>query len=197
LHSREPTQKMSASGSARAISESPKPRRCSLLSPHSMRRNRSARTASLLQKIDHQVTRDRERADRLRKRTVPGNHDAPLAHEVERKFRERAIANGWQVHRAGWPDFALTTAGRIVLVEVKGTNDRLRPQQKTLFSALEMAGVVVRVWWEQRPSKLMPWREFRRITVRNALVARKRKRMLILKSSSDPSPPAPAPCCSR
>lgn len=125
--------------------------------------------------LDAAVVRDRKRTELLKKKTLAGNHDAPLAHAVERKFRERAIANGWQVHRAGWPDFALTCAGRIVLVEVKGSNDRLRPQQKTLFRALEMAGVVVRVWWQESPDKLITWREFRRMTVKAAMLARRRR----------------------
>lgn len=79
---------------------------------------------------------------------------------TEAKFRDMAQAREWSVARAGWPDFLITTDGKAEFVEVKSSNDRLSDGQVVMFTALELAGVHVKVWWEDEPSVLMGWRSF-------------------------------------
>jgi hypothetical protein len=93
---------------------------------------------------------------------------------AEDQFKAQAIEQGWKVVRAGWPDFLLTGLGpRPVFVEVKGVGDRIRPSQKRMFAALELAGVRVYVWWELTPNSLIPWRKF--LASQNAYAASARK----------------------
>lgn len=63
--------------------------------------------------------------------------------------------HGWRTPVAadgkGFPDLVLVRE-RVIWVEVKGTNDRLRPAQSLWLSALRLAGEEVYVWtpyeWE-------------------------------------------------
>jgi hypothetical protein len=116
----------------------------------------------MLEQIDAAIQSGRERAKRPR--LNPGNHDAPLVSLAENKFRALATDLGWEVHRSGWPDFFLTRGGELLLVEVKGAKDRLRPSQVSLFTAFESHGIHVKIWWSARPESLIPWRDFLRIT---------------------------------
>jgi hypothetical protein len=88
-----------------------------------------------------------------------------MANKAEDKFRKLISQRGCEVHRAGWPDFLLTTAsGKAFCVEVKADADRLSAAQIRCFTALEAAGIYVRVWWERRPDSLLEWRKFLRLT---------------------------------
>lgn len=55
-------------------------------------------------------------------------------------WRTPAAADG-----KGWPDLVLVRE-RVLFVEVKGTGDRLRPEQEAWHSALRIAGQEVFVW---------------------------------------------------
>ena len=79
---------------------------------------------------------------------------------IEAAFKAMAERKAWKVWRAGWPDFLLTGDGGCEFVEVKSIGDRLSDGQVEMFAALELAGILVRVWWEGKPGSLMPWRAF-------------------------------------
>lgn len=79
---------------------------------------------------------------------------------AEARFKGAATAKGWKVHRSGWPDFFLTGNGRPRFVEVKSATDKISDNQAEMFEALSLTGVEVFVWWESRPTKLIPWRRF-------------------------------------
>jgi hypothetical protein len=59
---------------------------------------------------------------------------------TERGWRTPAGANG-----KGWPDMVLVR-DRVIVAEVKGDSDRLRPEQREWLSAFRMAGVPAHVW---------------------------------------------------
>lgn len=79
---------------------------------------------------------------------------------VEQRFKQMALKKGWKAHRCGWPDYLLVADGKPIMVEVKSWDDKLSKGQKELFATLELMGIVVRVWWEGEPEKLMNWRNF-------------------------------------
>jgi hypothetical protein len=64
-------------------------------------------------------------------------------------FRPARTADGWrtavQYDGAGWPDLTLVR-DRLVVVEVKGDRDRLRPEQHDWLESLAGAGVEAYVW---------------------------------------------------
>lgn len=68
---------------------------------------------------------------------------------------ELAQLTGWLVYHCndarrstpGWPDLALCRPPRLLLVELKTTRGRLRPEQRVWLAALtECTGVEVAVW---------------------------------------------------
>ena len=81
---------------------------------------------------------------------------------AEGKFAQRAVAKGLGgVHRAGWPDFLIEEpGGGIYAVEVKTDADEIRPNQATMFTALDTNGVRVYVWNPRTPGRLVPWRTY-------------------------------------
>lgn len=83
---------------------------------------------------------------------------------IEAKFRDKALERQWKVSRGGWPDFLITADGEAQFVEIKSSTDRLSDGQVEMFTALELAGVYVKVWWEEEPGVLMRWRTFLELT---------------------------------
>lgn len=81
---------------------------------------------------------------------------------AEERFARRAIEkNLGNVHRAGWPDFLIEeVGGGIYAVEVKTDADTIRPNQATMFTALDTNGVRVYVWNPSNPGRLVPWRVY-------------------------------------
>jgi hypothetical protein len=80
---------------------------------------------------------------------------------IEAAFRALAEQRDWKVWRSGWPDFLIASDdGGVQFVEVKSAEDRLRDGQIEMFTALERAGISVKVWWERNPTVLMSWRLF-------------------------------------
>lgn len=79
---------------------------------------------------------------------------------AEAKFRDKALERQWKVARGGWPDFLITADGEALFVEIKSSEDRLSDGQVEMFTTLELAGVHVKVWWENEPAVLMGWRSF-------------------------------------
>lgn len=137
-----------------------------------VRRNRHPAAKAIQETLDKAIEADRARALRLLNKRLKANPEAPLASKAEQRFREMARKLGWDVHRSGWPDFALTRAQTLELVEVKALKDRLSERQVTLFTALEIHGIAVKVWWEGRPESLFPWRVFARLNDKSGPVKR-------------------------
>lgn len=54
----------------------------------------------------------------------------------ELKVYLNARREGWEVLRAGWPDFLLLKDGKIKLVEVKRRGERLKPHQARMKEVL-------------------------------------------------------------
>lgn len=88
----------------------------------------------------------------------PGLTDAEIAFVYSARTR-----HGAKLWRAGWPDFLVRHPKLGVIgVEVKGPGDRLSRRQIACFDALEMGGLRVFVWDSTAPTRLCPWRRFRR-----------------------------------
>jgi hypothetical protein len=68
-------------------------------------------------------------------------HTPPIA--TERGWRTAVAADG-----KGFPDLVLVR-DRVIVAEVKGDSDRLRPEQKQWLSAFRMAGIPAHVWTPQ------------------------------------------------
>ena len=92
---------------------------------------------------------------------------------AESVFAAKAKARGAEVIRGGWPDFIILDGGKPTLVEVKSTLDKLSDWQRKNFAALELAGVKVKVWWEECPDCLMPWKKFDRLRKQKGAAARR------------------------
>lgn len=72
------------------------------------------------------------------------NIDDPRNYEAA--VRDRLIAEGFEVHRNGWPDFlAVHTDGRVKAVEVKAATDIIPAHQVRIHEALRAAGIEVEV----------------------------------------------------
>ncbi len=71
---------------------------------------------------------------------------------AEKTFIRRAKTNGWQVLRAGWPDYMLIrkVKGKIEFqaVEVKQGHkgDPLRDSQRLMIASLVLQGIKVSIW---------------------------------------------------
>lgn len=74
----------------------------------------------------------------------------------ETSARASLVAQGYDVHRAGWPDFfCVAPNGLPVAVEVKGPGDTLRMNQRLCHEWLRAQGVEVLVVDEHG----RPWEE--------------------------------------
>jgi len=65
-------------------------------------------------------------------------HTPPIA--TERGWRTAVAADG-----KGFPDLVLVR-DRLIVAEVKGDTDRLRPEQRDWLTAFRMAGISAHVW---------------------------------------------------
>lgn len=66
--------------------------------------------------------------------------------KAEAKFKSRAIAKGYEVHRPSWPDYLLEKDGKLLCVEVKGNKDTVSKEQAQTFTLLESHGIPVYIW---------------------------------------------------
>ncbi len=86
-----------------------------------------------------------------RKKTVIADVQEPTS-AAEKTFIRRARTNGWEVLRAGWPDYMLIrkVKGKIEFqaVEVKQghKSDPLRDSQRLMIASLVLQGIKVSVW---------------------------------------------------
>jgi hypothetical protein len=103
---------------------------------------------------------------------------------TEAKFASLAASKGWEAHRSGWPDFLIVKDGKPCFVEVKSTDDELRPSQVKMFRALETTGLSVLVWWELYPDRLMPWKRFRKMRREASAVAIASRKLFLEQAAS-------------
>lgn len=69
------------------------------------------------------------------------------ANEAERRAEAELCAEGYDLTKRGWPDFAAFRDGQIIAVEVKrGPGCLLRPQQQRILAALNRQGVPTYTW---------------------------------------------------
>lgn len=61
--------------------------------------------------------------------------------KAEAQFIRKSRQKGWKVYRKGWPDFICIKDDRLICVEVKGENDKLRPHQEAMLRLLQKHGI--------------------------------------------------------
>lgn len=72
----------------------------------------------------------------------PERRVGPLKNPYERQLYDELTAQGWDVTKRGWPDFACFKGDNLALVEVKsGGNRHLKREQYRLMAALAKLGV--------------------------------------------------------
>jgi hypothetical protein len=64
--------------------------------------------------------------------------------EAEDAFAQ--LAERWEVHRNGWPDFLCIVEGQPITVEVKSGNGRLTKEQCEVMNVLASSGISCYVW---------------------------------------------------
>jgi hypothetical protein len=117
----------------------------------------SALTQAKANRLIAQIGDLRKGRTTLARYPILGTNDtegAFLDHLAERK-------PGASAFRAGWPDFLVEHEGNLFCVEVKSGHDDVRESQRTMFAALDRAGIRTYVWHPRRPLTLTPWRAFR------------------------------------
>ena len=60
------------------------------------------------------------------------------------------LAEGWEVHRNGWPDFLCVVDGQPIAVEVKSGNGRLTKEQCEVMNVLASSSISCYVWHPDR-----------------------------------------------
>lgn len=63
----------------------------------------------------------------------------------ELRVLEKLQALGYEILKAGWPDFLAIKKGRGRFIEVKRPNEKLRPSQIAMHEALRLLGIEVEV----------------------------------------------------
>jgi hypothetical protein len=72
--------------------------------------------------------------------------DMKPRNKIEEDFSQRMRKLGYLVIQRGWPDFAIVKYdGKPMIVEVKSTNDSLRPEQIAILTLLADYGLDVRI----------------------------------------------------
>ena len=61
--------------------------------------------------------------------------------QLEKKFGNEALKNGFNLFKDGWPDFLLEKDGRVILVGVKKGGQRLTEKQAGVKEILEQVGL--------------------------------------------------------
>ena len=67
---------------------------------------------------------------------------------AEKRLREQALREGYEVLHSGWPDFLLVKDGKAIFVEVKGRSNEIQENQFRLLKVLEGLGLYVRIAFE-------------------------------------------------
>ncbi len=67
--------------------------------------------------------------------------------EAEKEFFEKAVSEGWEPSKRGWPDFICYRDGEVIFVEVKRRGRRgLKEQQFRVMRILATAGLKCYLW---------------------------------------------------
>lgn len=72
--------------------------------------------------------------------------DRRAALGAEDAFMLLKSAEGWEVHRNGWPDFLCVVDGQSIAVEVKSGRGGLSKKQSEMMSILASSGISCYVW---------------------------------------------------
>lgn len=104
-----------------------------------------------------------QRARRHIRRAASRIEDMPGLQDSEKLFFVDAMRHGFEIYRAGWPDFLLIhkETGQPRFIEVKSPTDSLSDNQKTMFAALEQCGIKVEVYrsGKREGKRARPWRQ--------------------------------------
>jgi hypothetical protein len=74
-------------------------------------------------------------------------HNIQKTHsDAERKFQQDALKAGWEIFRAGWPDYLIIKGKKYSFVEVKGRGDCLNLKQKLMLNTLLGLGLKCYTW---------------------------------------------------
>lgn len=60
----------------------------------------------------------------------------------------KLLSKGYTVLKRGWPDFLVLAGDELLLIEVKGPGDEVRPSQRVVLEALARKGLNVYIYWE-------------------------------------------------
>ncbi len=101
------------------------------------------------------------RARRHIRRAAEKPEDTPGLTPAEQFCLEQAIRQGYEVHRAGWPDFLLIhkQTGQARFIQVENPSEALSSNQITLFRALSKIGIEVEIFRAGKPEDetTSPW----------------------------------------
>lgn len=104
----------------------------------------------------HRASMNQRRIDHILK----GGGDIGGVSMAEQAFCIEAELAGYEIYRAGWPDFLIHHPEKGThLVEVKSPTDAVHDSQVRMFSALERAGISVKVYMagEIGRERFRPW----------------------------------------
>lgn len=85
-----------------------------------------------------------------------------MSNRAEKQFVSFS-ARRFKTFRCGWPDFFAQNlrTKQFLGVEIKQGADKVTPEQKLMFAALEAAGFKVVIWNPSHPSTFTPWRAYK------------------------------------
>lgn len=63
-------------------------------------------------------------------------------------------ADGWTVHKHGWPDFLAVKGNKVRVIEVKSNADKRRQSQIAVHEALRLLGIEVEVLLVDNPNRV-------------------------------------------
>ncbi len=81
------------------------------------------------------------------------DHGWKLQTSEEADMYEDLKAEGWTVHKHGWPDFMATRGEEVRLIEVKSITDQKRQSQMAVHAGLQRLGLAVEVWLDDNPNR--------------------------------------------
>ena len=81
------------------------------------------------------------------------DHGFRLQTREEAEIYQKLKAQGYTVHKHGWPDFMATRGTEVRLIEVKSVNDTLKHSQVAVHEGLRRLGVHVDIIRKDNPNR--------------------------------------------
>lgn len=81
------------------------------------------------------------------------DHGFQLSCREEKEVYEELKAEGWTVHKHGWPDFMATRGEEIRLIEVKSGSDSIQTSQLIVGAGLAKLGAKVETFIRENPNR--------------------------------------------